>query len=230
MIVANASGSATGTGNVGGGSNTTFAGTGSVAGNVAINANSFISPGIGGVGTLTVGSLNLATGSMLNYDITSTSVLDQINVTQQDGLSIDGGTFNVNGGNVPFTTNGVYNLIGFTGNIGGAGGVAALKLNAGNQATTNTYAFGTGSGFVTLTVSASGQVANFWNVDADGNWSTGPWTAGTPNATGRIRRDSAAAERRSPRRARSPSMARFHRRHAVVQQCQLLVFALRRHT
>jgi fibronectin-binding autotransporter adhesin len=185
LTITNASGSALGTGNMTAAANATFAGTGTMSGNATISNGAFISPGTTGVGTLTVGSLNLGATSMLNYDINSTTSLDTTNVTQTDGLSIDGGTFNINGGLAPFTFNGVYNLIGFAGNIGGAGGVSSLKINAGNESSTKTYTFGTGSGFVTLTVADSGNLPAFWNVDADGNWGTGTnWTAGTPNSTG----------------------------------------------
>ncbi|MDB5320847.1 MAG: Extracellular serine protease precursor, partial [Phycisphaerales bacterium] len=136
------------------------------------------------IGALHVGSLSLASGSKLDYDIASTGSLDQIIVNNPGGLEINGGQLKINGGSSPFTANGVYNLIGHSGAVGGAG-VGALTVNSNNQNLgTNSYAFGDSGGFVTLTVASSGTPPTFWNTDNNGNWSTGPWTAGTPNAVG----------------------------------------------
>lgn len=181
LLVTNTSGSATGTGPllVNGG---ILGGAGFVTGAVTVASTAAIAPGNGGVGTLTAGPLTLASGSHLNFDITNTTTLDRITVN--GALTINGGQLNINGGVAGFTTNGVYNLIGgYTGAIGGTG-VGALSVNSLNQDITKTYTFGQSGGFVTLTIGNSGSAISYWNTNADGNWSTGPWTTPTPNTVG----------------------------------------------
>ncbi len=173
-----ASGSAVGVSSGG-----TLGGSGTAAGVVTVSSGGHIAPGNAGIGTLTVGSVTLSAGSLLDYDITNTSTLDKITVSSSGGLTINGGQLNINGGGSAFTSNGVYNLIGYTGAIGGTG-TGALTVNSNNQnLATNTYAFGSAGGFVTLTISNAAVTADYWNVNADGNWGTGGnWTAGVPNA------------------------------------------------
>ncbi|HEY7116306.1 MAG TPA: autotransporter-associated beta strand repeat-containing protein [Tepidisphaeraceae bacterium] len=186
LLANNTTGSATGTGPVAIANTATLGGSGTASGAVTVNAGGTISPGAapGTIGTLRAGSLSLASGSKLNYDIAGTTSLDQIIVNNDGGLEINGGELTINGGSSPFTANGIYNLIGHTGAVAGAG-VGALTVNPNNQNLgTNSYAFGDAGGFVTLTVASSGTPPTFWNADANGNWSTGPWTAGTPNAVG----------------------------------------------
>ncbi|HYO11317.1 MAG TPA: autotransporter-associated beta strand repeat-containing protein [Tepidisphaeraceae bacterium] len=162
----------------------TIAGTGTIANGATLASGGRVSPGNGGVGTLTVGSLSLGAGSQLDYDIAGTSSLDQTVVTASGGLTINGGSLNINGGATPFTANGIYNLIGYTGTIGGTG-VSALNVGSTSaNLGTNTYTFGTAGGFVTLVVGSAGAGPTYWNADAPGNWSTGPWTAPTPNSAG----------------------------------------------
>ncbi len=188
LLVTNTTGSATGSGAVAVNVGAIFGGTGFVTGPVNLNANGILSPGVSGVGTLSVGSLNLNSGAKISYDISSTSVLDQTMVTSNGGLTINGGIFTLNGGLTAFTTPGTYNLIGYSGSIGGSG-VSALTLNSANENTVaDTYTFGAAGGFVTLTVASTGGTLAYWNHAvtagaASGNWSTGPWTGGvTPNA------------------------------------------------
>ena len=186
LLATNTSGSATGTSTVAVNNTGTLGGTGTVSGTVSVASGGTIAPGTTGVGTLTVGGLTLAAGSMLNYDITNTSTLDQITVANNNGLTINGGQVNINGGASPFTANGVYNLIAYTGTIGGTG-TGALSVNGNNKnLATNTYGFGTAGGFVTLTIASSGAAPVYWNVDAAGAWSTGGnWVGNTaPNAIG----------------------------------------------
>jgi autotransporter-associated beta strand protein len=186
LLANNTTGSATGTGPINVANTATLGGGGTAGGTVTVASGGTIAPGAAAatVGTLRVGSLSLGSGSKLNYDIASTSSLDQIMVSNAGGLELNGGELTINGGSTPFTANGVYNLIGHSGVIGGTG-VGALTLNPNNQNLgTNSYTFGDAGGFVTLTVASSGAPPTFWNADANGNWSTGPWTAGTPNAVG----------------------------------------------
>ena len=173
---------------VSGGSGATLAGSGTITGGVTVNSNAHIAPGDGGnaaIGTMTVGTLTLNTDSQLDFGITNTTTLDKIVTTSSNGLTIDGGQVNINGGLGNFTANGVYNLISFSGTIGGAG-VSSLSVNSLNKSVAKTYTFGSNAGFVTLTVANSGVAQTFWNVNADGNWSTNSnWTPATaPNSVG----------------------------------------------
>ena len=186
LSVTNTSGSATGTSAVAVNNNGTLGGTGIVSGIVSVASGGSIAPGTAGVGNLTLGGLTLSAGSQLNYDITNTSTLDQITVVNNNGLTLNGGQVNINGGASPFTANGVYNLIAYTGTIGGTG-TGALSVNGNNKnLATNTYGFGTAGGFVTLTIASSGAAPVYWNVDAAGAWSTGSnWVGNTaPNVVG----------------------------------------------
>ncbi|GAA5125579.1 autotransporter-associated beta strand repeat-containing protein [Luteolibacter yonseiensis] len=172
---------------VGGSAGTTLSGNGSISGAVSVGNNMHLAPGDGGnaaIGTLTVGSLALESGSQLDIGITNTTTLDKVVVTGSGGLIISGGQVNINGGSGPFTTNGVYNLIGYSGTLNGLPG--SLSVNGLNKSVTKTYTFGASGGFVTLTVANSGAVQTFWNTNADGNWSTNAnWTPATaPNGTG----------------------------------------------
>ncbi len=173
---------------VSGGAGATLSGTGSIAGGVTVDSGVHIAPGDGGdaaIGTLSTGTLALNPGAELNISITDTSTLDKINVTSSGGLNISGGQVNINGGASPFTANGVYSLIGYSGAISGSG-VSSLSVNGLNKSVTKNYTFGTSGGFVTLTVSNSGAVQTFWNVNADGNWGLGTnWNTGAiPNTAG----------------------------------------------
>jgi autotransporter-associated beta strand protein len=186
LLANNTSGSATGSGPVNVANTATLGGSGSAGGAVTVNDGGTIAPGAaaGSIGTLHVGSLVLGSGSKLKYDIAGAGALDQIVVNNPGGLEIDGGELTINGGSSPFTVNGVYNLIGHSGAVAGVG-VGALTVNSNNQNLgTNSYTFGDAGGFVTLTIASSGTPPTFWNTDSNGNWSTGPWTAGTPNAVG----------------------------------------------
>lgn len=169
------------------GTGATLSGNGTIAGGVTISSNARIAPGDGGdanLGTLTVGTLSLDPDAQLDFGITNTSTLDRITVTGSNGLTIQGGQLNINGGTSQFTTNGVYNLIGYSGTIAG-NGVSGLSVNGLNKSVTKNYTFGTSGGFVTLSVTNSGTVQNFWNANADGNWSlAGNWIPGVPNAVG----------------------------------------------
>lgn len=170
------------------GATQTLAGSGTVTGGATTVSGTHLSPGVtgvsSGIGNLTLGSLTLGVGSVIDYDITNTSTLDKVTVSNNGGLSINGGRVDINGALSAFTANGVYNLIGYTGAIGGAG-ISALSVNASNKNTvTNIYTFGTAGGYVTLEVASSGGAVSYWNADAAGNWSGASWTTPVPNAAG----------------------------------------------
>ena len=82
-------------------------------------------------------------------------------------------------GSTIFTTNGVYNLIGYSGTI--TGNPSNLSVDPASVTAGKSYSFGTNGGFVTLVIGPSGVTPNFWNVNADGQWTTGSnWTLNSP--------------------------------------------------
>lgn len=186
LSVTNTTGSGTGTGIVTVNAGGFLGGTGTATGPVTVNTGGGVAPGVG-QGTLTVGSITFAADSLLHFEITDQTVGDRLTVTNPSGLVINGGDVSVfvPGSTTSFSANGVYNLIGYTGAIGGTG-VSALSVT--NTIAGKSYAFGENGGFVTLTIATTGSTPNFWNIDADGTWSTGGnWVpGGAPNSAGAI--------------------------------------------
>jgi autotransporter-associated beta strand protein len=185
LRASNAAGSATGTGAVNVNTGGTLSGTGTLSGVVTVASSATMSPGDpGSVGTITVGGLTLNAGSILRYEWDPAQNHDLIVVTANNGLTINGGQVNLlnAGGSTVFSSNGVYNLIGFTGNI--AGNPSNLSVDPASIVAGKNYIFGASNGFVTLLITPAGVTGNFWNVNADGLWTTGAnWTANTaPNA------------------------------------------------
>ncbi|WP_412180278.1 autotransporter-associated beta strand repeat-containing protein, partial [Variovorax paradoxus] len=119
LAVNNASGSATGTGAVQVQGGATLAGNGSVAGAVSIAKGGVLSAGNAGVGTLTLGGLNLAEGSVLNYDLGQANTAggalnDRVQVN--GNLQLDG-TLNVAQSKGGVFGAGIYRLIDYTGSL-----------------------------------------------------------------------------------------------------------------
>ncbi|QRF60815.1 autotransporter-associated beta strand repeat-containing protein [Variovorax paradoxus] len=119
LAVNNASGSATGTGGVQVASGAMLAGNGSVGGAVSIAKGGILSAGNGGVGTLTLGGLNLADGAVLNYDLGQANTVggalnDRVQVN--GNLQLDG-TLNVAQSKGGVFGAGIYRLIDYTGSL-----------------------------------------------------------------------------------------------------------------
>jgi autotransporter-associated beta strand protein len=183
LTVINGSGSALGTGAVTLNSGGTLAGTGKISGLVTANPGSTLVSGTTSVGLLTLGSLTLAANSgglnaTLNFDFTSNTSYDQINVTGLNGLTINGGALNLfaTGTTNAWSSPGTYDLIQFNGAIQGSYASSLNNLIVLNAQPGINYTFGSNSTFLTLTI-ASANNPNTWNVDANGNWGTGTnWT------------------------------------------------------
>ncbi|MBU6222474.1 MAG: autotransporter-associated beta strand repeat-containing protein [Planctomycetes bacterium] len=178
----NATGSALGSGSATVNSGGTLSGTGSISGLVTIASGGVLAPG-NSVGTLTTGSLTLSAGASLVWEFNATPASDLVVVSGANGLTINGGAITLYNENTtnPFSTNGTYNLLQYSGALGGTG-VSALSV--ANQQAGKTYTFGTSGSFVTLSITTTGLVTS-WNVDANGFWTTaGNWSAGAPNAAG----------------------------------------------
>jgi fibronectin-binding autotransporter adhesin len=163
--------------------NTLLSGTGTLAGAVTIASAATLAPGNAAVGSLTLGSLTTSGGSSLIWEFNTSPANDLVVVSSPNGLTINGGTFSFfsEGTNTPFGTVGTYNLMQYSGAVQGSG-VGTLAV--GNPAAGKNYTFGESGGFVTLTIAASGLLAQ-WNVDAAGTWTTASnWTPSEPNGAG----------------------------------------------
>jgi fibronectin-binding autotransporter adhesin len=182
LAVNNASGSATGTGAVQVQAGATLAGSGSIAGAVTVAKGGVLSAGNAGAGTLTLGSLSLAAGSVLNYQLGQAGVAggalnDLINVN--GNLQLDG-TLNVSetaGGKFGA---GLYRLINYTGTLTDNG------LDIGT-APTNKLAVQTSVANQVNLINSDGLVLNLWDGGNSANFNdgkiaggTGTWRAGSP--------------------------------------------------
>ncbi|MBU6222475.1 MAG: autotransporter-associated beta strand repeat-containing protein, partial [Planctomycetes bacterium] len=163
--------------------NTLLSGSGTLAGAVTLDNAATLAPGNASVGTLTLGSLTTSGGSSLIWEFNANPANDLVVVTTPNGLTINGGTFSLysEGTNTPFGTVGTYNLFQYSGAVQGSG---VNSLAVANPAAGKNYTFGDSGGFVTLTIAASGLLAQ-WNVDAGGTWTTAAnWTPSEPNGAG----------------------------------------------
>jgi len=93
---------------------------------------------------ITAGSLNLTSGSILDYEFASTSSYDFTNVTASGGLTLNGGGFNIyQPGTTNAYTHGTYQLIGLTPSSTYSGDIANLSVlnEAGAIAAGKTFTF-----------------------------------------------------------------------------------------
>lgn len=184
LLLTNASGSATGSGAVAVNADATLGGNGSASGVVTIAAGAILAPG-NSIGTITAGGLTLDPDAKLHYEIGTGN--DLAVVSASDGLVINGGAITLYQENTtnPFAAVGTYNLIQYSGAIGGTG---ISSLSVANPQPGFNYAFGTAGGFVTLSITETGAIGD-WNLDASGDWATaGNWTGSVPDAQGAMAR------------------------------------------
>jgi fibronectin-binding autotransporter adhesin len=134
LVVANTTGSATGTSPVTVLSGATLAGTGTIGGAVSIASGAHLSPGTS-PGNLTVGSLSLVAGSVLDYELGTAGNSDRTTITTTGGLSLTGGTVNITalGG---FGA-GRHTLLDYVGDLSGS----PANLTIGSAPAGYTYAF-----------------------------------------------------------------------------------------
>jgi autotransporter-associated beta strand protein len=185
ILVANNTTSALGTGpvTVTGG---TLAGVGTVTALVTVGpGGGQITAGTSGVGTLSVSSLTLNSGSVVNTDFTAAGPTNLINITTANGLTVNGGGINLYAvGNNPLDTNGTYNIFQFPSAYTGTVPTNLLTVLNPPPSTTPTYTWGTSGNDITVTVSGLASAAG-WNNSGGGSWTVaGNWTAGIPNAAG----------------------------------------------
>jgi fibronectin-binding autotransporter adhesin len=81
---------------------------------------------------------------------------------------------------LPFTKNGTYAILTYSGIDPDTSGLAAA-----NPAFGKTYAFAASDGTLTVTIASDTATASVWNVDASGDWSTGAnWSVAPASAAG----------------------------------------------
>ena len=166
----------------------TLGGTGALAGAVTVNNGGRLAPSDAAgtaPATLTLGSVTLSSGSILDVDFTSLSTFDKVVVTGTNGLTINGVGINLYTSNTvtPWTTTGSYNLFQYTGDLGG---LAATNLSSAltilNPLGSLTYNFSSAGGFITLDIGTVG-VTPTWIATGGGSWNTaGNWNTTAPNA------------------------------------------------
>ncbi len=121
LLVNNSTGSGTGTNTVAVNSGAVLGGTGKITGAVTVNSGGHLSPGASGIESLDLGSLTLAAGSILDFElgtIAGVDVSDLLNVTTANGLAINSATLNI--ANAGSMTGGIYTLIDYTGTFSGS--------------------------------------------------------------------------------------------------------------
>jgi autotransporter-associated beta strand protein len=162
----------------------TLAGTGTLAGVVTIASGGTLSPG-DAPGTITLGSLTLNSGSILAYQLGTPNVVGGTtnDLTVVNGpLTINGGTLNVtNSGSFGL---GVYQIIDYTGALGGNGQLTVGTLPNGDIGVIQTSI----PGEVNLVVSGPGALTQFWDgatTAGDGtiHGGSGTWNNSTTNWT-----------------------------------------------
>ncbi|NDC75438.1 hypothetical protein EBZ70_09185, partial [bacterium] len=177
LTVTNTTGSATGSGNVSLANTTTLSGAGTISGTATLASGAKLTPGTAGVGTLTTGGLSLASGSLLDLEFASTSSYDKVAVTNSSGLSVNGGNILLYtaGTTNPWATPGTYDLMQYTGTLGGTG---ASALNVLNTQPGYSYTFTADGSTVKLQI-ALDAILTQWNATAGGSWaSAGNWSNG----------------------------------------------------
>lgn len=192
VMVNNTSGSATGDSIVNVNSTGTLGGAGKITGstNSVVNAasGSTLAPGNDGVGTLSIGKLNLGVGSLIRWEATNPATADLLAITTLNGLTLNGGTVSLYnpGTTAPLTAVGTFNLFTYSGTLNGA--LANLAIDPATMIEGRIYTLGNTGTAITLTIATEAAIERSWDVDSSGNWSTATnWTADTvPNAAGTI--------------------------------------------
>jgi autotransporter-associated beta strand protein len=154
-------------------------GTGTVAGQVSVDPFGHVSPGVAGVGNLTVGRLSLQSASALDFDLGSSS--DLIRVTTNNGLTLNGGAFHFTAG--PGFGPGDYGLLDYAGSFSGS--LANLTVASAPAGYDYQFIDQFDLSLIQVRVTPQVQTANAtWAVNASGNWETASnWTGGvSPNS------------------------------------------------
>jgi len=165
----------------------TLAGGGTVAGGVVASPYSIVAPGMD---TLAVGSLNMASGSVYDYQFSSTAAHGMVSVNTTGGLTINGGGFNLynQGTTTPFAGPGTYRVLQYSGALGGFGTSALSVLN---QLPGTSYKFSSSPNEVDVTIQPNPASRdpgtcpvppNLNSTDQLAVWSNGSWQPVTPGS------------------------------------------------
>ncbi len=176
LMVTNATGSGTGTGAVTVAAGATLGGTGTISGAVNLNsANSRLTPGVSGTGTLTLGATTLGNTTQLDYQLGTAS--DKVVVN--GALTLDGVLNVTNSGGFGGASS--YRLFDYT------GGLTNNALTMGTVIMGYDYNVSTATANqVNLLLTATGKA--YWdgaNTTSNGaiNGGTGTWNTSSTNWT-----------------------------------------------
>jgi fibronectin-binding autotransporter adhesin len=167
LLVNNTAGSGTGSSNVAVTAGT-LGGTGTIAGTVTVASAARVAPGSSGIESLDVGGLTLSAGSFLDFDLAAPGTSDLINVTNVDGLTING-VGSVNLTNAGGLAAGSYTLIDYAGVLQGGDIASFLSQTPTGPAGFNYSLVDTGSTIDLSVAAIAGDDADFNNdgiVDA----------------------------------------------------------------
>jgi fibronectin-binding autotransporter adhesin len=165
----------------------TLSGANTYTGPTAVNEGTLL---IGGSATQTLATaaLTLAPGTAVGFAFTADGVSnDRLDVADPPAFTPGSlVALYLADTRLPFTRNGTYTLLTYTG-----ADPAAANLSIANPAPGKTYAFAASGGSVTVTIGNDTANASIWNVDADGDWAfAGNWTV-APVPGGTVRFDDA---------------------------------------
>lgn len=130
---------------------------------------------------LTVADVTLASGGTLAFAVTADgSANDTLAVASSPVLGAGRVALYLQDTDLPFTRNGVYTLLTYSGAEPDVSG-----LTCANPVFGKSYAFAAAAGSVTVTISTDAAGASVWNVDASGAWAAGAnWTQPQPGTAG----------------------------------------------
>jgi len=131
--------------------------------------------------TLALGSLNLLGNGMVTLGfLTDGSANDQLAIATSPTLGTGQIALIRSDNAMPFTLNGTYTIMSYTGTDPVVSG-----LTVGNPVFGKAYTFAAASGSVTVTIATDVTGASVWNINAGGSWATaGNWTVAPADAAG----------------------------------------------
>lgn len=164
----------------------TIGGLGAFTGAVNLGSGGHLSPASATTpGTITINGLTLASGSIVDLEFGASN--DLVNVSAVNGLTINGGAFNLfgTGGITPLTTNGTYTILDY--NTSFSGSMANITVANAQTGKFYTIANDTLNSLIALTIGdavtsewTNGSTSNTWTPA--GNWNNGI----TPNTAGSV--------------------------------------------
>jgi autotransporter-associated beta strand protein len=182
-LVVNAPGSLAAASAVSVNSSGTLAGDGAANGVVTVKSGATLAPGNTGTAgqALTVGSLVLSAGSTNAFEFLDATTFDSVAVNDLNGLTINGGDiylYQQGTTNAWAPTDGLYNLVAFSGTLGGSG-LTALTVK--NPAAGKSYTFGVSNGVPSQLYVLISGADKVWTGAADGLWTAdGNWNPSHP--------------------------------------------------